>query len=472
MDKIFQSVKTKVIILVVVVVFFVFLSLNLLIGNIVYTYLKNEKVTALKTEKAAFNTQLLLYYENGTEKSRSDLLLQMRNYSIQNNSRCFLLDSFGKVKLDSFGTYEDKDLGSAKEFKKALKGLSAISFYTLKTDERVIYYASPVLMDSDVVGVFMIVSSFEAEDALLRNLKLAITDFFIIFIIVLVFLASYFWNKITLPLEQLKSFMDYPKKKIEKDDLGASLEYEYMDFVDSVNGLIAGNLELENTNKEFISNVSHELKTPIASMKILSDALITVPSDDIELYREFMNDINGELDHMTAIIKNMISLLYLEKGDYTLNLQLLNIVSIVEHRVRYLRAQASKKNIEIKFIRGENCFIRVDRVKIRQVFDNLINNAIKFTEEGGLITVEVEVSRDFIEISVQDNGKGISEDDLSKIFDKFYMADEARERVFESSGIGLSVVKQIVNLHSGSITVESEVGVGSKFIVSLPRTRL
>ncbi len=472
MEKLFRSVKTEIIILVAVTVFFVFLSVSLLVGSVIYNYLKDEKVNTLKNDKAAFNTQLLSYYEKGTEASRNDLLLKMRNYSIQNNSRCFLLDLNGVVKLDSFGTYNGKSFFKLKEFRDALGGFCEVNFYTLENGDKVIYCASPVMVDSSILGVFLIVSDFESENALLRNVRYVLTDFFIVFIVVLIFLSSFFWNKITKPLELLKTFMVYPKKKIEADDMGGFLEYEYLELIESVNGLIAGNLELENINKEFISNVSHELKTPIASMKILSDTLVTEPTDDIEIYRDFMCDINVELDHMSSIIKNMIGLLYLGKGDYTLHLELLNIVSIVEYRVRYLRAQAMKKNIQIVFNKPESCFIRVDRVKMRQLFDNLINNAIKFTPEGGEIVVGIELLRDTIEIKISDNGVGISEEELPKIFDKFYMADEARERVFESSGIGLSVAKEIVSLHSGMITVESEVGVGTTFHVILPRTRL
>ncbi len=473
MNKIFFSVKNKSVFATVVILVFVFLFLYIITEETVYQYLKQQKESTLNKDKAAFNTQLLSYYRK--EESSSLLMKVKKNakvYSIKNNSRCFLVSNTGKVVFDSFDDYSSEDFSFVSEVQDSLVGVSKFNIYRLDDGKKVVYSSTPIVVDSKVKAVFLIVDSFDREETFL-NLFRSLFVYYAVFVIVLICLLVYsFLGRVFVPLGKMVKFSNRKDKHIDRNEISPTLDIEYEELLSTVNSLLAAKQEIESVNKDFISNVSHELKTPIAAMKIMSDTLVTSPCDDIEVYRDFMNDINGELDHMTAIIVNMIGLLYLEKGEYTLNLELVNVVSIVEHRVNNLKGQAGKKDIELNFHSKESCFIKIDRNKIIQVFDNLINNAIKFTREGGSIDVDAVVTRDFVEFSVADTGMGINEQDLNKIFDRFYMADESRTRVFESSGIGLAIVKEVVTLHSGKIRVESEVGVGTTFYIKLPRTKV
>ncbi|PID82737.1 MAG: hypothetical protein CSB15_01420 [Clostridiales bacterium] len=468
MKKIFFSVKSKSIILSGVLLIFIFMFLYIAIENKIYNHLLDKRIDTLNKDKAAFKSQILSNINNN-KLNFKNIESSMKSYSIKNKSRCFLIDKNGNVIIDSFDKYLGKNFIKENLIKKAFNGFSSCNIYEFKNKEKVLYSSIPIISKKKIEFVFLIVKSLNHEELLLSDLK---QKYFSVCFILFVFfeIAVYiFMVKLFEPIKHINDHVETEKGNI---DFSNYMDIEYLELIQNVNSLISTKLDIEDINKDFISNVSHELKTPVASMKILSDALLINPSDDINIYKDFMADINEELDHLTAIIKSMINLLYLERHEYTLNLEILNIVSIVEHRVNNLKAQANKKNISLSFSSDDSCFIKVDRVKIRQVFDNLINNAIKFTNEGGKIEVSTKIARDYIEFIVKDTGKGLSETELPKIFDKFYMADEARTRIFESSGIGLAVVKEVVNLHSGKIRVESKLGVGTTFFISLPRTRL
>ncbi|MBU3158251.1 HAMP domain-containing histidine kinase [Clostridium frigoris] len=226
--------------------------------------------------------------------------------------------------------------------------------------------------------------------------------------------------------------------------------------------------------EEFIVNISHELKTPLnvlsATVQLFSmncnNGSLDKMKDSIVKY---INSMNKNCYRLSKLINNIVDSSKIETGFFELHLSNNNIIEVVEDIVMSVTNFTDSKGINIIFDTDtEEKIIACDPEKIERIILNLISNAIKFSDKGDEIFINIKTKDEFVEISVQDNGIGIEEKNLETIFDRFKQVDKSLSRNTEGSGIGLSLVKSIVELHSGFIYAESKVGTGSKFIVNLP----
>lgn len=245
---------------------------------------------------------------------------------------------------------------------------------------------------------------------------------------------------------------------------------ELSSIVSSFNTLGARLGDIEMQQKEFVSTLSHELKTPIASMKIITDSLLQARDTiDKSLLYEFLEDINSESDRLKDIIDDLLFMATLEKKDVSLTLDTRPITKALEESLRILQPIAEQKGIKLHWDIQEKLFAEFDYNKMKQVFINLISNAVKYTDEGGDVYAEISGSKDMIHIVIRDTGIGIAKESLPYIFDRFYRVDKARSRERGGTGLGLHIVQQIINLHDGKISVSSEPDVGTTFTIDIPR---
>uniref|UniRef100_A0A7C5Z5E0 histidine kinase n=1 Tax=Caldicellulosiruptor owensensis TaxID=55205 RepID=A0A7C5Z5E0_9FIRM len=262
-------------------------------------------------------------------------------------------------------------------------------------------------------------------------------------------------------------------KKIYEVD-GWTLEVNTATFVDSYHGTgrifilhdITQQAKLDRMRKQFVADVSHELRTPITTIKTYSETLLDV--DDKAVKREFLSVIIKECDRMTRLISDLLYLSRLDSGENILKIEEVNVSELIRFVCEKMRIHAKKKNQKLLCSAEENVVIEADRDRLEQVLINLINNAVVYVQEGGQIEVGLEKDEKHVRITVKDNGPGIPEDDLPRIFERFYRVDKARSRSLGGSGLGLSIADEIVKAHGGKIQVESRVGVGTKFTVILP----
>ena len=225
---------------------------------------------------------------------------------------------------------------------------------------------------------------------------------------------------------------------------------------------------LDLTRNQFVANASHELKTPLAAMKVMIESLIYQPDMDKALRTEFLQDTNKEIDRLSAIVSDLLTLVRMDANSVQLTREPLTIAELVQENAHRLDSVMRKRDQTLELKLEDPCDLNADRGKLNQVIYNLMENASKYTQEGGEITVTLaRVGRDAV-LTVADNGPGIPKDSIPHIFDRFYRVDKARSRETGGTGLGLSIVKQLVLLHGGTIRVESEEGVGSSFIVELP----
>ncbi len=227
--------------------------------------------------------------------------------------------------------------------------------------------------------------------------------------------------------------------------------------------------KLELMRREFVANVSHELRTPLTSIKSYSETLLDGAIEDRETAERFLGVISSEADRMTRIVKDLLQLSRLDNHQMQMKITLFSIEELIKNTVKNIQIEADNKRQVIEcFTIGDIPEINADRDRIEQVAVNILSNAIKYTPEMGNITVYIGRIYNDVYFKVVDNGIGIPQKDLPRIFERFYRVDKARSREMGGTGLGLSIAKEIVEAHGGSITITSEKDRGTEVVVKLP----
>jgi len=303
------------------------------------------------------------------------------------------------------------------------------------------------------------------SDVLTRKMELIA----LILAIPILTLAIWYSKKIQTSLRKITKSIENVKEGYMDEMVVINDFRETNEMTTAFNAMLARIQQLENSRQEFVSNVSHELKTPITSIKVLADSLIAQGEETpAELYREFMVDITEELERENKIINDLLALVKLDKTTSDLNVASISINDLLELLLKRLRPLAAKRNIEITFESLRVVNAEVDEVKISLAFSNLIENAIKYNYEDGWIKVTLNADHKYFYVSVEDSGVGIPKDCQDSIFDRFYRVDKARSRDTGGSGLGLSITRNVIILHKGSIRVHSKEKEGTKFSVRIP----
>ena len=227
---------------------------------------------------------------------------------------------------------------------------------------------------------------------------------------------------------------------------------------------------LERVRSDFVANVSHELKTPLTSIKGFVETLLEGAIEDKKNSREFLRVIQEQANRLESLINDLLDLASLEERGVFLREQEVNLKELADKILAGFEAQLKKKEVEARNELLEHLIVKADKDKIEQVFTNLIDNAVKFNRPKGSIKIYArELPDNKIKVSVADSGWGIPSRDVPRIFERFYRVDKARSRALGGTGLGLSIVKHIIELHGGSIDVESSEGLGSEFSFILPK---
>ena len=271
------------------------------------------------------------------------------------------------------------------------------------------------------------------------------------------------------PLGKITHSMEDLSKGDVEEIVSVSDYTETKAISDAYNNMIRRIRKQEDSRQEFVSNVSHELKTPLTSMKVLADSL-TMQGDQVpvELYREFMEDIAAEIDRENKIINDLLSLVKMDKKNADLNIQSININDLLELILKRLRPIAAKSDIELVFESFRPVVAEVDEVKLTLALSNLIENAIKYNVESGWVHVSLNADHKFFYVKVADSGIGIPEEDQERIFERFYRVDKSHSREIGGTGLGLAITRNAILMHRGAIKVYSKPGEGTTFTVRVP----
>ncbi len=228
--------------------------------------------------------------------------------------------------------------------------------------------------------------------------------------------------------------------------------------------------KLEKMQTDFVANVSHELRTPLTTIRSYTETLLDGGVEDEETRNNFLTVIDDETERMARLVKELLQLSRLDNETEKMNMEELEVGNLLDDCVRkiLLTAESKQQSVECPFRRQRPLYIFADRDKIQQVLLNILMNAIKYTQEGGKIRIDSFIRGDTVNISIADNGIGISEAEVSRIFERFYRVDKARSRSMGGTGLGLSIAKQITEVHDGKISVRSREGEGTTMTVTLP----
>lgn len=232
--------------------------------------------------------------------------------------------------------------------------------------------------------------------------------------------------------------------------------------------------EQEKFRREFLSNISHEFKTPLFAIQgyieTLQDGMI---EDDPKLSIQFLNKAAKNIDRLTYLISDLDEISKLETGKISLNMERFDIIPLLLETTEQLEDKANKHKIAIvlNFKTNTPLYVKADRLKIQQVLVNLIDNAIKYGKEGGKTTISIFHLIDQVLIEVTDNGLGIEEKNISRVFERFFRTDKSRSRDIGGSGLGLSIVKHIIEAHEQTVNARSTEGLGTTFGFTLEKSR-
>ncbi len=271
------------------------------------------------------------------------------------------------------------------------------------------------------------------------------------------------------PLRRLSSEIRRMHAEIGTEEIKPTGYTETREIAERINGMNEQAKLLNASRQEFVSNVSHELKTPLTSMKVLADSLNGQENVPVELYQEFMQDITEEIDRENKIISDLLSLVKMDKAAADMSITPVNINELLELIMKRLQPIADGKNVELVMESFRPIIAEIDEVKLTLAISNLVENGIKYNKpEGGFVHVSLNADTQYFYVSVEDSGIGIPEEAQEHIYERFYRVDKSHSREIGGTGLGLSITRSAVLMHRGSIKVFSREGEGTTFTIRIP----
>lgn len=419
------------------------------------------------------------YLQDTSSETINAELVQLSNLY---DGRVLVIDQNFNVVRDTYGISEGKTIIS-EEVIRCFKGNNVSNY---DGNNRFIEMTTPITVtvnngekgggisegkeNNRIVGIMLISVS---TDNITTNIavldgKASILQFLMM---ILVVALSWITSRILVkPFEQVTAAIRAVKDGFEAEAIDVSDYLETEHIITAFNELLNRMRALDESRQEFVSNVSHELKTPITSMKVLADSLNAQEDVPVELYKEFMTDIADEIDRENKIINDLLSLVKMDKTAADLNIETVNINELIELILKRLRPIAGQKDIDVIYESNRDVTAEVDEVKLTLAISNLVENAIKYNEEHGYVKVTLDADHRFFTVVVEDNGMGIPEESKEHIFERFYRVDKSHSRKIGGTGLGLSITRSAILMHRGAIRVESEEGKGTTFLVKIPLT--
>lgn len=405
------------------------------------------------------------YLDTGSSDVVDSALMQIADLYggrviVVNGSFCIIRDTYG---LDEGKTVV------AKEVIECFKGLNS-DYYNAAND--FIEVVSPIQNDvtRNVEGAFIVsiptTDIIQSREYLSRSVLLLQ-----ILVTILVIGVSFYASRLLVkPFGKVTAMMNSGEDFLTEDI--SIPDYTETKLLSAAYNQMRHRLQAqEESRQEFVSNVSHELKTPMTSMKVLSDSLVQqaqmgeVPN---ELYQEFMKDIGEEIDRENKIITDLLNLVKMDRRSNDLHIEDTNINDLIGLILKRLRPIAAKRGIEIALESYKPIIAQVDQTKFTLAISNLVENAIKYNKENGWIHVSLNVDNTYFFVKVEDSGIGIPQEDLDRIFERFYRVDKSHSREIGGTGLGLAITNSAVRTHHGAIRVYSREGEGTTFTVRMP----
>lgn len=425
----------------------------------------NSDSQELMSSAQTFSYQIVTSKSMLSSGNDPGLVNQLEVVARSYHGRIMIVNSSLRVVFDSY----DMDEGKIIVWEHVIRAAKGEKLSYFDKDTKYLLVTVPITnSDGDIVGVTIISKSMDyLQQTLDKVLSFTLLAMLVVYALCLT-LALVFSNIFTKPMRNLSK--GFENVVLEYDNLVPEIKSyrELEDITKNANAALIKLHDIDESRREFVSNVSHELKTPLTSMKVLADSLNGGGDVPIEMYKEFMQDIGEEIDRETKIVNDLLSLVRMDKKDAKLNISSVDMNEIIELVLKRLKPIATKSEIELEFESIRQVICEIDEVKIVQVITNLVENGIKYNNKGGYVKVTLDSDHQYCNIKVEDNGLGIPEEAIDHIFERFYRADKSHSRQIQGSGLGLAITKSAIVMHRGDIKVSSVLGEGTVFDVKLP----
>lgn len=441
----------------------------------------NVRISDAQTQLKIIANHLITY--NYLQDTSSEVInAELEQLSNLYNGRTIIVNGNLKVVKDTYGISEGKTMIS-EEVIRCMKGTGTANYDGVNGFIEITIPIIETLPDkkdaedmpegTEVVRGVMLTSISTDNIATtleILNRKAQIIE---ILMVVCIFAIALLLAQILIrPFDRVSKAISEINEGYTDDPISVPDYLETEHIVDAFNSLLGRMQTLDASRQDFVANVSHELKTPITSMKVLAESLLAQQDVPAELYREFMVDISEEIEREDKIINDLLALVKLDKAAAELNISSVDINQLTEIILKRLRPIARKRNVEVVLVSKREIIAEVDEVKLSLILTNLVENAIKYNREQGTVEVTLDADHQFFTVQVADTGIGIPEESLSQIYERFYRVDKSHSREIGGTGLGLAITRNAVLLHRGSIKVESTEGEGTTFLVKIPLTRV
>ena len=402
------------------------------------------------------------------DTSSKNITTQLDQLSTIYDGRVMLIDSSFTIVKDTYALDEQKTILS-EEVMQAYNGETVQKY---DADNHYIEMTFPMHDESgkNVIGVMLVsvsTDSIAATLAILKQYALMIQFLVAVIVVIAGFAVS---TAFVRPFRRLTKSIKDVQDGYDADFISVNSYSETETMSAACDEMLRRLQTLDESRQEFVSNVSHELKTPLTSMKVLADSLMGQEDIPVELYREFMTDIGAEIDRENKIINDLLSLVKMDKSAGNINITSVQINELLERIMKRLRPIAQKQNVELVMESFRPVVAEVDEVKLTLALTNLIENAIKYNNPDGWVHVSLNADHQNFFVTVEDNGIGIPKEAQNRIFERFYRVDKSHSREIGGTGLGLAIARNAIIMHRGAIKVHSMEGEGTTFTVRIPLT--
>lgn len=455
----------------------IFIVLAILPGAVIHIGLiKSYEARALQIRQSEVLSQAKILSNQIATKDMEQieadtaLLSQIDSLTSLYDGRVMLVNNALRIVLDTYNLDDGKTMIS----EEVIKSASGETKVLYDSNNRYIEMSIPVINPDDELGNVrgvLIVSVSTDNIYLTQNFLWQVgLSVEIIAAAVIIFVGVLLSGHLVKPLKNISKSIESIQNGYGDTELSEHTYTETALICEDFNQLISRMRVMDESRQEFVSNVSHELKTPLTSMKVLADSLNSMPDAPVELYQEFMEDITKEIERETSIINDLLSLVKMDKSAADLNISAVNINELLESIMKRLQPIADKQKVELVLESFRPVTAEVDEVKLSLAFTNLIENAIKYNKNDGEGWVHVSLNADhqYFYLKVEDSGIGIPEESLEHIYERFYRVDKSHSREIGGTGLGLAITRNSILMHRGAIKAYSVMGEGTTFDVRIP----
>ncbi len=456
-----KSIRNKLLQGIFVIIFSTVMFLNILLLIFVRKYYYDNTEDLLKNQ---IQVSINFYNKYFSSRSLSETIYDnIDTFWNENNVQVEIFDSEGNLLMDSIGI-KDSKLISTPDIAKALKGEAArwigkVDYY----DDKVMAVSYPLIIDGDIIGLIRFITSLGAIDAVITNIMAIFLGISIAVLIVGMILGVVLANSIINPIKYLKEIAE----KMGSGNLNIRSSIRSQDEIgqlsNTLNFMANEISKREQLKNEFISSVSHELRTPLTAIKGWTITLNNDETDKDTLKLGF-EIIEKETDRLSLMVEELLDFSRLINEKVTIDLKSINIVDFINHIQSFMGPRAKKEKVNLKFKTEANGNMYGDSNRLKQVFINILDNSLKFTEEEGNIRFTTTKINNKVKFIIEDDGCGISEEDLPRIKEKFFKGKNSKSQ----NGIGLSICDEIIKLHQGVLNIESKIGIGTKVEIIIP----